>query len=121
MAHLKIGVNTETGEVVISASKKVKETLAEAISKLEDAGYSTEAANAALSALTPLNMESSERSSEEVEGEDEDIIFVTTFEASAGILNLAIAESLTEILGVSIEDEDEDEDEDDDGSDSEPY
>lgn len=119
MAHVKISVNTESGEVVLSASKKVKETLVAAISQLEDAGYSTEAANAALSSLVPLNMESSERSSEEVEGDDEDILFVTTFESSAAILNLAIAESLTEIVGVSIEDEDETEDEDDE--DNQPY
>lgn len=109
MAHLKITVNTENGEVVLSASKKVKETLAAAISELEDAGYSIAAANSALASLVPLNMESSERSSEEVEGEDEDILFETTFESSAAILNTAIIESVTEIVGVSInEDENED-------------
>ena len=118
MAHVKISVNTESGEVVLSASKKVKETLVAAISQLEEAGYSTEAANSALSSLVPLNMESSERSSEEVEGDDEDILFVTTFESSAAILNLAIAESLTEIIGVCVEDDDT---EDDDNTEDEQY
>lgn len=111
MAHFKIGVNTETGEVVLSASKKVKEALESAINLVETSGYDSCATNAVLAYLVPLNMSSSERSSEEVEGEDEDIILETTFEAPADIIKQALTDATIEIIG---NEEDDDNLEDDD-------
>jgi hypothetical protein len=116
MAHIKVLLNTESGEVEIVTSKKIEDTLDEVVEGLEDLGFSEDAAhvyiaNSIVDFLDDFEKEISTETEEyEDEDDEDDVLFVTKYTAEAEDIVKAL-ESILEEAEDNMDDDDDDEDE----------
>lgn len=113
MAHIKIILNTETGEIEVEGSSKVESHLEEIIDSLEELGFSEDAAHSLIANNIAEKLEEYEKEIytdvEEYDEDEDEILLVTKYTVDSESIIEALDEILEEFEEIIDEDSDEDE------------